>query len=507
MLKKKAKESDRMINFMDKIFDGFTMSTNTVRMQNPNQPAQNTNVQPAQQMQQTQQRSNYNYVPQPNFNYSAKRYPPFSAEATHLFAEAMKWMALNGYPDFKYATMSNEEIEKLQEPEKSKAAAFKQSWSPDNKALHTVLQKESNGWVGIPNYTYGERAKNHAYWPSVHEEVKKHIRKTISNATGLGQLLGDNIDKYYPSGRNGIGIPKEEAVGFIRYIYERSNYKTPQKALDFHIKNKWYSDKNSPNITKVANTSIVIEPFEPLIKKAIELLNNKIPGYLNNIKKIIVVPGSPDFYGKVESDKTDVIFISLQKIIGAMSGRTDDEKVIAIAQVIGHEKKHLDMKFQGGEGPSEQEEKEVLKRIASYNTLAEQMRGWHYYFTENHEVHIAIAIADVLNSKIIKEAKKDKVIMPKDNPILQNPTELAKTILRIIYHFSAKVKYENRPRYLASMKRKLAEIDPYIQSTKNKNPGSGIGAVSALLKNLLIGQSAQFCSEVLKQVQLKGVGL
>jgi SLT domain-containing protein len=49
-----------------------------------------------------------------------------------------------------------------------------------------------------------------------------------STASGLGQLLLSNVDKYYPDGRNGIGDALNEAVGMLRYIHDR--YGSPEVA-------------------------------------------------------------------------------------------------------------------------------------------------------------------------------------------------------------------------------------------------------------------------------------
>ena len=85
------------------------------------------------------------------------------------------------------------------------------TWASSD-ALHKILQNESGGWVGQPNYTYGDRARDHSRWPEIWAELKQGIRSTSSSATGLGQLLVGNVEKYYPSGLRGIGNPLDEAV-------------------------------------------------------------------------------------------------------------------------------------------------------------------------------------------------------------------------------------------------------------------------------------------------------
>lgn len=127
-----------------------------------------------------------------------KRYRPGSAAARDLFTEAAR---LAGVPE---------------------------SWA-QSPALHKLLEKESGGVVGRPNYTYGRRAKDPRRWGEVHAELKGGKKTAESSATGLGQLLLSNVEKYYPSGKAGIGNPLEEAAGMMGYI--AGKYGTPEAAL------------------------------------------------------------------------------------------------------------------------------------------------------------------------------------------------------------------------------------------------------------------------------------
>lgn len=103
-----------------------------------------------------------------------------------------------------------------------------------SSALRNLLDSESDGWVGRPNYTYGARHRDHGRWAEVHDELRRGRITADSSATGLGQLLLRNVDEYYPSGRAGIGDPLEEAIGMLAYIEDR--YGSPQRA--WHLYNR-----------------------------------------------------------------------------------------------------------------------------------------------------------------------------------------------------------------------------------------------------------------------------
>lgn len=115
----------------------------------------------------------------------------------------------------------------------ARRAGLPASWGT-SPALANILRRESDGWVGRPNYTYGDRAKDKARWPEVWEELRRGVRSTRSSATGLGQLILENVDKYYPGGRRGIGDARAEAVGMLKYIQGR--YGTPERAWELYGK-------------------------------------------------------------------------------------------------------------------------------------------------------------------------------------------------------------------------------------------------------------------------------
>lgn len=109
-------------------------------------------------------------------------------------------------------------------------AGLPQEWG-SNPDTHWILSKESKGLVGIPNYTYGARRFNRNRWPEVWAEIKSGVRSTSSTATGLGQLLVDNVKKFYPDGVNGIGDPMNEAIGFLKYIDSRYGSPTVARSV------------------------------------------------------------------------------------------------------------------------------------------------------------------------------------------------------------------------------------------------------------------------------------
>ena len=106
--------------------------------------------------------------------------------------------------------------------EAARRANLPPSWASSH-GLHRILDRESEGVVGKLNYTYGNRSTER-----VHAELRRGVITARSSATGLGQLLLSNVERYYPSGRAGIGDPMEEAIGMLRYIKDR--YGNPDRA-------------------------------------------------------------------------------------------------------------------------------------------------------------------------------------------------------------------------------------------------------------------------------------
>ena len=144
-----------------------------------------------------------------------ERYVPFSEEAAHLLEEAALATRL----------------------------PLDWAWDP---ALHELLRRESQGYVGIPNLSIKTRDGHPAWrhpesWKDIHhllQQGKWNSSRGRSTATGLGQLLLRHVAHFYPSGERGIGDAKEEAIGMMRYI--AFQYGTPEQALEQHQRKKIY---------------------------------------------------------------------------------------------------------------------------------------------------------------------------------------------------------------------------------------------------------------------------
>ncbi len=99
-------------------------------------------------------------------------------------------------------------------------------------AVHMILQRESGGGqVGIPNFTFlpalrADRSKWPVIWAAVRDGTWRDLMDPArahapSSATGLGQLIAANAEKYYPQGLEGVGDPLSEAVGLLAYLKDR----------------------------------------------------------------------------------------------------------------------------------------------------------------------------------------------------------------------------------------------------------------------------------------------
>mgnify|MGYP003343408339 CR=1 FL=1 len=105
------------------------------------------------------------------------------------------------------------------------------AWA-DDPATHELIRRESDGWIGRPNYTI-PGARDHSKWPEIWAKLRAGVAiPGSSDAAGLGQLLPSNMDLYAPSGRRGYGDPVQEAIAFLRYVSDR--YGSPSVALSMH---------------------------------------------------------------------------------------------------------------------------------------------------------------------------------------------------------------------------------------------------------------------------------
>lgn len=222
--------------------------------------------------------------------------------------------------------------------------------------------------------------------------------------------------------------------------------------------------------------SIIIEPFEPLIQKAIDAIEKKIPGYFSGIKKIVLESGDPGHFGKVQSDQQDVIFISLNKMKSAMGGADEEAIIKQVADTLAHEMGHIKSKFQGGEAPAETEEKQMHDRLVDAH-FKRNLRAARY--------------ARNIRASAIRS---------------DDPVALSKSIISIVNAFSSKVRPENRQTYISSMRSNIQKsISPMELSGRKKNPGAGIGSAVSVIKNILAGNSPEVISRTVALV-LSGLG-
>jgi hypothetical protein len=135
------------------------------------------------------------------------------------------------YQPVQYPPNSPELIALLQEA--AKAANLPVEWA-SMPATHTLINRESGGWIGIPNYTI-PGAKDKATWPDTVAKLRAGKSPPgKSDAAGLGQMQPSNMRAFAPSGIKGYGVPIEEAIGFLKYVHSR--YGDPQTALSMHGK-------------------------------------------------------------------------------------------------------------------------------------------------------------------------------------------------------------------------------------------------------------------------------
>ncbi len=116
--------------------------------------------------------------------------------------------------------------------------------------------------------------------------------------------------------------------------------------------------------------NVVIQPMEPVVQKAINLLKRMDPNYFKGVRRIQVSPASM-YYGFVESgpDKDpSVVNVNMAKIKQEAGNTESPEAVAAAATTIAHEVGHVrsfdqGQGFVGGENPAEAEEQRVAAWI------------------------------------------------------------------------------------------------------------------------------------------------
>lgn len=161
-----------------------------------------------------------------------------------------------------------------------------------------------------------------------------------------------------------------ESKGVVRK--EKAKPQKKFKDRDWALVQKIFGLKKKKHLgkgkKKRAAVNVTVEPAEPLIDKAVALIESKSPGYLANagVTHVVVESGDPGHFGKAESDKPDTIFIAADKIKSMIGSSPDNEEAVVrqIAVTIAHECGHQKSKFQGGESPAEAEEKQMESKLS-----------------------------------------------------------------------------------------------------------------------------------------------
>lgn len=275
---------------------------------------------------------------------------------------------------------------------------------------------------------------------------------------------------------------------------EYSNIKKVNESDHIHVgiiavsrpTNERYSSKKKIPLIKTA-LQIAIEPYNSIVMDAVREIEERQPGYFNDVDKIVIEPGAPSHFGMVKSDEPKTIFVSLDKIKAAINQDDPDRMLAALREVLSHEMGHLKSKFQGGEAPAESESRRMEQMFSVSDQDLDLM------ITVAHSLDKAglRKEADIVDASIRKEAVVTQV---------SNPLELSQTILRILYHFVQKVKPENQNKYIQSLRNRLLRVNPLELSEKAPNPGAGVGASLSIVKNILGGHNQQEVSETMRLV-------
>jgi len=119
---------------------------------------------------------------------------------------------------------------------------------------------------------------------------------------------------------------------------------------------------------ELQSPNVVVEPMQPVIQKATEVLKRMNPQYFVGVRKIKA--GVSPYFGHVESgpDKDPAVININLGMVSQKAREYNVNPVVASAIVIAHEKGHVgsfeqQQGFVGGESPAEQEEKRVAAWI------------------------------------------------------------------------------------------------------------------------------------------------
>jgi hypothetical protein len=130
---------------------------------------------------------------------------------------------------------------------------------------------------------------------------------------------------------------------------------------------KYFIKKYAQVDQALESPNVIVQPSEPLINKAIQLLKRMDPNYFKGVRQIQVSPASM-YFGFVESGPNKdpaILNINMGKIKGLGQG---SEAVIQAALTVAHEAAHTksydqQQGFVGGENPAEAEEQKVSNWI------------------------------------------------------------------------------------------------------------------------------------------------
>ena len=156
-------------------------------------------------------------------------------------------------------------------------------------------------------------------------------------------------------------------------------------AISFHILmvlsklSSYFIQKYGQLVDAELNTpAVVIQPMEPVINKAVNLLKRMDPNYFQGVRRIQVSPASI-YYGFVESgQQKDPSVVNIN--MGKIKQEGGNDAVIAAATTIAHEVGHVksynqQQGFVGGESPAEAEERRVADWIKQNQGRLQDLLG------------------------------------------------------------------------------------------------------------------------------------